>query len=287
MTGSRVGFAAKTALVWLAIFGVLAPLLWMLDTSFMTRSEALSVPPHWVPHAPTFRNYLAFVNPHRWGGEAAAAASVLGPSLMNSAIVAVVVALVSVCLGGSAAYALARYTMRGGNGLLVFYILTRLVPPVALMIPVFLMFSKLGLLSNLGSVVIVDCGVTIPFVIWVLRSYFMNFPKELEEAAWVDGATWLQAVRHIVVPVVAPALVAAAVFAFITSWGDFVYATMLLRNPDVQTVPLTIAQLASGERIDKGILTAAGIIAVIPPLVFALIFQRYIVAGLGSGATKG
>lgn len=278
---------AKGAAVWLAIAVIVAPLLWMLDTSFMTQSETLSIPPHAIPQHPTLDNYRAFIDPQHYGGQAADASAALGSALVNSAVVSVAVAAICVLLGGCAGYALARSRFRGSYLLLVFYVITRLVPPVALMIPVFLMMRTLGLLNNLGSLILIDCGIALPMVVWMLRSYFLTLPKELEEAAWIDGCSRPRAALQVVLPLAVPGLVAAGVFSFLTAWSDFVYPAVLLRDESVQTVPLLLARFASGVFVERGIMTAAGIVSLLPPIVFALIFQRYLVQGLAAGASKG
>ena len=278
---------AQVGAVWLAIAVIVMPLLWMLNTSFMTQAETLSVPPHAIPQEPTLDNYRAFVDPQRYGGQAADASATLGRALLNSTIVSVAVAAICVVLGGCAAYALARYRFRGSYLLLVFYVLTRLVPPVALMIPMFLMMRQLGLLDSLGSLILIDCGIALPMVVWMLRSYFLTLPRELEEAAWIDGCGRPRAVLHVVLPLAVPGLVAAGVFSFLTAWSDFVYPAVLLREESVQTVPLLLAEFASGVFVERGIMTAAGIVSLLPPIIFALIFQRYLMQGLAAGASKG
>lgn len=283
-TRSRI---AKGAAVWLAIAVILAPLLWMLDTSFMTQSETLSIPPHVIPQHPTLDNYHAFIDPEHFGGQAADASAALGRALVNSAVVSVAVAAICVLLGSCAGYALARFRFRGSYLLLVFYVITRLVPPVALMIPIFLMMRKLGLLNNLGSLILIDCGIALPMVVWMLRSYFLTLPRELEEAAWIDGCSRPRAALQVMLPLAVPGLVAAGVFSFLTAWSDFVYPAVLLRDESVQTVPLLLARFASGVFVERGIMTAAGIVSLLPPILFALIFQRYLVQGLAAGASKG
>lgn len=280
-------WVVQVAIVWLGIAVIVVPLLWLLITSFMTQAEAISVPPHPIPEHPTLHNYGAFLDPERYGGQAADASGALGRSLINSSIVSVAVALISVVFGGVAGYSLARYRFRGGALLLVFYVVTRLVPPVALMIPMFLMMKSLGLLNNLGSLILVDCGIALPLVVWMLRSYFMALPRELEEAAWIDGCSRLRAAIHVIVPLARPGLVAAGVFSFLTAWSDFVYPTVLLRQENVQTVPLVLSQFASGVFVERGIMTAAGIVSLVPPIIFALLFQRHLMQGLVAGATKG
>ena len=270
-----------------AIGFIVFPFLWLVITSLMTESEAQSVPPHWLPENPTLDNFRAFVDPERYGGRAVTSARAVRAGLRNSMIVALAVAAIVVVFGGMAGYAFARFHFRAANGLLLFYLLTRMVPPVALMIPTFLVMRRLELLDNLASLILVDAGVALPFTVWILRSYFKTIPRELEEAAMVDGCSWLAAVVHVVMPVAVPGLVAAGLFGFLTAWGDFVYPVVLSRTGVSQTIPVIVAQFASGELVEKAIMTAAGVVAVIPPLVLALVFQRFLVQGLVAGSTKG
>ena len=270
-----------------AIVFLLFPFAWLVITSLMTESEALSVPPHWIPERPTLDNYRAFVDPERYAGRAVTSALAVRSGLRNSLIVSLTVAAVVVVLGGAAGYGFARARRRGADALMVFYLLTRMVPPVALMIPTFLLMRQFGLLDRLVSLILVDSAVAVPFAVWMLRGYFKTIPREIEEAALVDGASWLRAMLLIVMPMAVPGLVAAGLFGFLTAWGDFVYPVVLSRTEASQTIPVVVAQFASGELVEKAVMTASGVVAVIPPLLLALVFQRFLVRGLVAGSTKG
>lgn len=282
-----LGRVVTYALLLAAIAFILFPFLWLVMTSVMTESEALSVPPHWLPKEPTLDSYRAFVDPDRYGGRAISAARAVRSGLRNSVIVGLSVAAIVVVLGGPAGYALARLRFRGSSALLLLYLLTRMVPPVALMIPSFLLVKSVGLLDDVLGLILVDAGVALPFGVWVLRSYFKTVPRELEEAALVDGCSWLGALVRVVMPSAVPGLVAAGLFGFLTAWGDFGYAVVLSRTGASQTIPVIVGQFASGELVEKGIMTASGVVAVIPPLILALVFQRFLSQGLVAGATKG
>lgn len=282
---------AVRALGYVALLGAIGfivfPCAWLVITSLMTESEALSVPPHWIPESPTLDNYRAFVDPQRYAGRAVTSALAVRAGLRNNLVVSLAVAGVVVVLGGAAGYGFARSRRRGAGALMVFYLLTRMVPPVALMIPTFLLMRHFGLLDRLLSLILVDSAVALPFAVWMLRSYFRTIPREIEEAALVDGASWLRAMVSIVMPIAVPGLVAAGLFGFLTAWGDFLYPVVLARTEASQTIPVIVAQFASGELVEKAIVTASGVVAVIPPLLLALVFQRFLVQGLVAGSTKG
>jgi multiple sugar transport system permease protein len=267
---------------------LLAPFAWLVLTSLMRESEALSVPPHWIPHDPTWANYRAFFWPDvtRQSASAQAIGSI-GIYLRNSFAVASAVSVLNLVFGTMAAYALARLDFRGGRALLLFYLASRMVPAVAILIPLFLVMRFLDLLDSLLSLVLAYTTFTLPFTIWTLRSYFQTIPRDLEDAARVDRCGWLRMMRHVFLPVATPALVAAAMFAFMASWSEFLYAVIFTSTEASKTLTVAVSQFATEFYIEKTLMTAGGVLAVLPPLVLALIFQRLIVQGLVSGSVKG
>jgi multiple sugar transport system permease protein len=266
---------------------LLAPVVWMVSLSFMTQAEALSVPPHWIPLEPTLSNYTAFVHPEAMSDEfGGAEAAALPQSMLNSVIVGLWVAALNVVFGSMAAYSFARMRFRGDNILMVSYLVARMVPAVAIMIPLYLVLSKLGLINNLAALVLTETSETLPFSIWLLTAYFRTIPPELEDAAHVDRCSWSRTMIKVFLPIARPALAAVAVFAFMESWGAFLYP-LLFTPGDNTTLPVTVAGFATTLQIDLGLLAAAGVIAVIPPFVLAFLFQRWITQGMTSGAMAG
>jgi multiple sugar transport system permease protein len=266
----------------------LAPFSWLVLTSVMREQEAMSVPPHWIPDRATLANYLTFFRP---GGirsiVGSRAAENTLPAIGNSLAAATATALLNVVLGTFAGYSFARLRFPGRTTLMFLYLGSRMVPGIALIVPLYLVIQRLGLLDNLLALVITYLTFTLPFTIWLLKSYFQGIPRELEEAALVDGCTWLGMVRRVLVPSAVPGLVAAAMFAFMTAWNDYLFAVILTSSMAAKTAPVVVAGFATDVTTERTLMAAGGVLAVIPPLVLAFLFQRLIVQGLVSGAVKG
>lgn len=266
----------------------LAPFSWLVLTSFMREKEALSVPPHWLPHEPTLANYQAFFNPTGtrsiYGSRAAENTL---PSLRNSFIAATGTAVVNLVLGTLAGYSFARLRFRGRALLLFVYLGSRMVPGIALIIPLYLVIQTYGLLDNLLALVVTYLTFTLPFTIWLVKSYFQGIPRELEEAALVDGCTWPRMVVRVLLPAAAPGLVAACMFAFMTAWNDYLYAVILTSSMASKTAPVVVAGFATDVTTERTLMATGGVLAVILPLVLAFAFQRLIIQGLVSGSVKG
>jgi multiple sugar transport system permease protein len=266
----------------------LAPFCWLLLTSFMHEAEALSVPPRWLPSEPTLANYQAFFDPASarllYGSRAAENTL---PAIRNSLVAATGAAALSVAIGTLAGYSLARLRFPGRRTLAFVYLGSRMVPGIALVIPLYLLIGSVGLLDTLLGLVLTYLVLTLPFTVWLLASYFRGVPRELEEAALVDGCSWARMVFVVLLPVAAPGLAAAAIFAFMTAWSDFVFAVILTSTMAAKTAPTVVAGLATDVLAERTLLATGGVLAVIPPLVLAFCLQRLIVHGLASGSLKG
>jgi multiple sugar transport system permease protein len=279
------------AIYALAIFFalyLLAPFAWIVLTSFMTEADALSVPPQWIPVNPTLDNYAGFFNPtvrQRLQGARAVEETPIG--LLNSMIVAFSTALLNLVLATLAAYSFARIRFRGSQVLLMLYLVSRMVPGVVIIIPFFLILRMLGLLDSYLGLILSYTTFTLPFTIWILKDYFRTIPRDLEDAARVDRCSWLQMMWRVFLPISAPGLVAAGVFAFMTAWNEFLFALFLTSTIKSKTIPLIVANFANDLNVQFTFMAAAGVLSVIPPLVLALIFQRLIVQGLAAGSVKG
>jgi multiple sugar transport system permease protein len=266
----------------------LAPFSWLVLTSFMPESDALSVPPRWVPDRPTLANYRTFVAPSGTRGIVGSrAAENTVPGIANSLVAAAGTAALNLGLGVLAGYSFARLRFRGRTALLFLYLASRMVPGIALIVPLYLVVQKLRLLDSLLALVITYLTFTLPFTIWLLKSYFQGIPRELEEAALVDGCGWVRMTARVLLPVAAPGLVAAAMFAFMTAWNDYLFAVILTSSMAAKTAPVVVAGFATDVTTERTLMAAGGVLAVIPPLVLAFVFQRLIVQGLVSGAVKG
>lgn len=268
-------------------FYILAPFSWLVLTSFMHERDALTVPPQWIPADPTLENYRTFFDPTgtRAVVGSRAAEQVL-PGLANSLIVSIGTAVLNLVLGTLAGYSFARLRFPARTSLLMLYLGTRMVPGIALIVPLYLTIRSYGMLDNLFSLMVTYLTFTLPFTIWLLKSYFQAIPRTLEEAALIDGCTWRQMVVKVLLPVAMPGLVAGAMLAFMTAWNDYLFAVILTNTMAAKTIPVVVAGFATDVTTERTLMAAGGVMAVIPPLLLALIFHRLIVAGLTSGAVK-
>jgi multiple sugar transport system permease protein len=268
------GDAANTlALVVIATIFIF-PIAWTIAMSLKTRVDALSFPPTFL-FTPTFENYRAV-----WSD-----GSILGFA-WNSLVVATSATSLGMALGVPAGYALARVDFPGRRVILLSILSTRMVPPIASIIPLFIVFSSLGLKDTYTALVILHLTVILGFVIWMMRSYFLDIPREIEEAAMIDGCGAWGVFWRIVIPVSLPGLATSAIFSFIYSWNEFLYA-MIVTSRHAKTLPLGIYSWVSYEEVRWGELTAAAVLAMVPVFIFYLFVQRALVRGLTMGAVKG
>lgn len=280
---------------------VLAPVAWLASSSVQQEAEITSRPPHWIPHQPTLENFEAIFQAREkkvtyetrrqgdpaTGGYIPSTARNLVPAMWNSLIVAVAVVVLNLLVGVPAAYAMAKIRYIGRSSSIYFMLTTRVIPDIALVVPFFLFIRTFGLLDHLGSLVITYLAITVPFSVFILVGYFESLPDELDKAARVDGCSRLQTLLRVYVPLAMPSLVAVVLFTFLTSWNEFLLALMFTQTPASQTMPIVVASFASDFTISFSFINAAGVLAVVPPVVMAVVFERYIVSGLTAGAVKG
>jgi len=266
---------------------ILAPFCWLLLTSFMHEQDALSVPPQWIPNNPTISNYMTFFDPA--GTRAivgSRAAEQTFPGMVNSLIAATGTAVLNLLLGTLAGYSLARFRFRGRGSLLGLYLGSRMLPGIALIVPLYLTIKNFGLLDHLSALIVTYVSFTLPFTIWLLKNYFQTIPRSLEEAAYMDGCSWLQMMWRVLLPAAFPGLIAAGMFAFMTAWNDYLFAVILTSTTAAKTLPVVVAGFATDVTTERTLMATSGVLAIIPPLVLAFLFQRLIVQGLTSGAVK-
>ena len=268
--------------LWLAVLGILLfclfPFYWMLNISLKTGpdlSGAALVPPN-----PTLNNYSSiFKNPDFTNG------------LRNSAIVALTVTILSLVFGSFAAYALARLKVRGKFWILAVVLSVSTFPPIAIAAPLFKLWTDIGLYDRPYGVGLILPYLTfaLPLTVYILTSFFREIPKDLEEAALVDGATHFQAFYKVVIPLAAPGMATAAILTFIAAWNEFLFAITLTSSSNSRTVPAAIAFFTGSteHEVPLGTISAASVIISIPLIMLVLFFQKRIVAGLTAGAVKG
>jgi multiple sugar transport system permease protein len=273
-------WALWTAYISLIVAAIifLAPPFYMLITSFKTSAEIATMSGNpWLVRNPTLENYWAILeNP------------MFARFMLNSIIITALVVALTMVISILAAFALARMRFWGSQTLATGVFLTYLVPDTLLFIPLYQIVGGLGLLNSIWGLVLVYPTLTVPFCTWIMIGYFASIPKELDEAALIDGATWPQMLLKIFIPVALPGIIAATIFAFTVSWAAFVYPTAFVTTPD--QMPLTIgvvSQLVRADTFAWGQIMAGALMAALPPVIIYAFLMDYYIAGLTAGATKG
>jgi len=268
--GLRIGGSIAATLVFLF------PVLWMISTSLKLPRDIFVSPPRWFSTV-TLENYTSYFTQ-----------ADIGPRMINTVIVAVGAGLLSIIAGAMAGYALARLPIRGAGLIGGLILASRGVPPIALAVPMFLVARRFNLTDQHITLILAYCTFLIPYVMWLMRSFFLALPKELEESAMLDGASRLGAFFRIIVPCSLPGLISTLIFSIILAWEELLFA-LVLTNREAATIPVAIAGMAADTEQGAmwGPLTAVGTLTVIPVVVFALFVQKWLIKGLAEGATKG
>jgi multiple sugar transport system permease protein len=273
----RAGRAAKyLGLCYYLVF-LGFPLLWLVSVSLKGERELASIHPRLIPRHFVWDNYrVALVDQG------------LARSALNSLQTAFGATIIVVLIAVPAAYALTRLRPAIRTGATVWILLSQVFPTILIIIPVFLILKDLHLLNSLGGLTLVYVVWTLPFALWMVMGYLRNLPAELEEAAAVDGAGRLRIIVSVVMPLLAPGVVAAAMFTFISAWNEFFFALVLIQDTDKRTISLTLANYVGAEGLIRlGPLAAGAVLATVPSLVFFAFLQRRLTSGLLAGAVKG
>jgi multiple sugar transport system permease protein len=271
-----LGDVGVRAALLLFVAWTLAPVAWMLVSSLLNQRALTSVPPDLSLQQVTLANYQ---------GVLATGQSLL-PAMRNSLLVALLTTGIALALGSAAAYALARLSIPGGDKIVLLVLATQMFPGIVIIIPLFIVLSRLGLIDTYAGLVAVYLSFVLPIVIWVLKGFFEAIPRELEKAAAIDGATPWQTFLRIVLPISLPSLFASGIFAFIESWNEFMFAVILTRL-NTKTVPIAISEFAGQYQTAVGQMVAAAALASVPVIVLAIVCRRYILMGFAEGALKG
>lgn len=265
----------------------LAPLLFMVLASLKTDIDIFD--PHALFHfTPTFANYQEVLTGST--GAAQATGSYMGAStgpraLLASAIVTIISTVLAIVFGSAAAYGLARYSFRGSRDLAFFILSTRMAPPIAFVLPMFLVFKALNLLDTYFVLIIVYTGMNMSFVVWLLRGFFQEIPVELEQSALLDGYGRLDVFRKVALPLAKPGIIAAAIFSAIFAWNEFLFAAILTAD-NVRTLPVAITGFSTSMGIRWGAFMATAAVGIIPIFILTVLLQRHLVRGLTFGAVK-
>lgn len=261
-------------LVIVAVLLSLAPILYLLITSFKPAQLTFSIPPVWI-FTPTLKNYTEVVS----GGG-------FYKYFLNSLIVALATTLVALILGSAAAYGFARFRFRGAFWLRMSVLIPQMLPPITIIVPLYILFNGMQLTDTRAALIISYLTFTIPLAVWMMIGFFDDIPIDLEESAMIDGGTRFQAIRLVILPLVAPGMAATAILCFLYCWNEFLYA-VILTGIDARTLPVTITSFMTNKAILWGRIAASGSMVLIPVLIFALFAQKYLVQGLSKGAVKG
>ena len=253
----------------------LFPIFWMILTSLKQQVDIFSTPPK-LFFEPTLEAYFRYFE----------RADIVG-KLVNTLIVSVGAAALSIMVGSMAGYALARVKLQGAGAIGVIILLSRGVPPIALAVPMFLVARKLGLTDKHITLIVAYATFLVPYVMWLMRGFFLSLPRELEEAAVIDGCSRFGAFIRIIVPLSMPGIVSTFIFSMILSWEELLFA-LVLTNRDAQTIPVAIAAIAgdTDTGANWGALTAVGTATVVPVVIVALLIQKWLIQGMADGATK-
>ncbi len=274
MRPSRWGLACRAALMALAIALTVFPFYWMVLTSLKTAAETLADPPTFWVWEPTFEHYRVALFEKGVGG-----------GLVNSLIVALATTALALAIGAPAAYALARYEFRLKTELWFWFITHRMLSPVCVALPFFLIARSLGLIDTHLVLVLLYLTFNLPIVIWICSDQFRAVPKELDEAAMLDGLGRFRIFLHVALPLAAPGLVVSAILSFIFSWNELLFALILTRS-GTRTAPVAATTFMSGYELPWGEIMATGTLIVLPVILFAVAVSRHLVRGLTMGAVK-
>jgi len=259
----------------LGLVFVLFPFIWMVLTSLKTNAEAMSIPPTWIPRKFTFTSYIDM-----WVRKP------FGVYFMNSTIIASCTAILSTILGGLAGYGFSRFIFKGKALILGIFLATQMLPGGLLIGPYFRMLSKVGLFNTRSGLIIAFITICLPFCTWMLKGFFDTIPKELDQAAMIDGCSRLGVFYKIILPVAMPGMVATIIFAFLLAWCDVLWALCLTSTHSMGTVTLGIMRCVGEFQVDWPMLMAGSIIASMPAIILYLLLQKFLVAGLTAGAVK-
>lgn len=249
----------------------LIPILWMLEASFKTIVDIMN-PKKLFIFTPTVKNYIEVFTKYSFA-----------KPIVSSLIVSIVSTAVACLLGLPAAYSIARYKQ---NKLSLIILAVRIIPAITFLVPWYIIFSKLGLTGTYTAMIVANLLVSLPLIIWIVTPYFGSIPKELEEAAFIDGSSNCGSFLKIMVPLSAPGIFTAAILSFIYSWNNFLFA-LILSSSETKTLPMAIFNFISYTDVNWGGLMAASVVITGPVIIISIILQKYVVSGLTAGAVKG
>jgi ABC-type glycerol-3-phosphate transport system permease component len=277
MARKNRGADALTYAVALPLTAFIAlPLLWMVISSLKPPQELFTSPPRILPGHLTLQWYRAVI-----GGTNAPL------FFWNSFVVGVATTIVCLAIGVLAAYGLTRFHFRGKSAFLTAALLTYMFPAIVLFVPIYMTLSGLGLINTRLGLIICHSILTFPFAVWMLKSFFEGIPKDIDEAAWVDGASYFNTFVRIVLPLSLPGIFSVGIFVFVLSWNEFLFASIVMTSAEMKTIPVGISEFITSFDVRWGEIMAMGTLATVPVVVLFMMVQRYFLRGVLSGAVKG
>ncbi|HMA35535.1 MAG TPA: carbohydrate ABC transporter permease [Chloroflexia bacterium] len=275
----------RWTLLLLYLVYTLLPIIWLFLSTIQTEASLLTLPTQIIPSDITFRNYTDIFKPAAFGQNSGESTFIL--ALRNSVLVCLGTTAISMIFGTLAAYAFARFNIPHKRTLLLVVLGSQLLPAVSIIIPLFRMFKTAGLLDSLMGLILAYSTFSMPFVVWIMAGYFQSVPRELEEAARIDGASRFQAFLRVALPLALPGLGATAIFTLLNAWDEFFFALIFTSTYASKTLPVALAEFIGRHSVNWGLLVTGGFIASLPPIILSLAFYRYIVSGVSAGGLKG
>jgi ABC-type glycerol-3-phosphate transport system permease component len=278
MTSSSRTLTARVVpygILTLASVCVLIPVLWMVSTSVKDDTAIFSTPPQWIPDEITFQAFSRVWSDYPFTSY-----------FTNSALVVGASTLISIFFSALAGYGMSRFEFRGKGSFLTFLLMTQMFPSIMLLIPFYKIMQSAHLVNTHAALILTYISFTIPFCSWMMTGYFKSIPKELDEAASIDGLSKFRTFAQVVLPLAVPGVVATAIFSFITGWNEYMFALVLTQSEDMKTVPVGIGQLIGQYKILWNDMMAASLYAVIPLVILFVFLQRYLISGMTAGAVK-
>lgn len=281
-------------MIILLIIYIAGPFVWVISASFQGENELLAKPPSIIPKNPTTDNYryvftgqvpTSYEVKGQLRSRISQEARLIAPALKNSFIIAISVLLINIFFATPAAYAFARLRWRFRGGVYNFILASRLMPAMAVAIPYYMIIQSLKLINTHISLILVHSALTIPFSIWFLTLYITNIPRDMDEAAMVDGATYFQVLRKVVIPMIIPGLIAASAFAFMTSYNEFLFARFLTTSIASQTGPVIISSISGNPDASYSLISVCLTLGMIPPIILAITMRKWLTEGLSSTIT--
>lgn len=280
MIESKTGRPVKITITYIALFVIacvsLFPITWMIDSSFKGANELFTNPPTFAIAKFSFVNYAKILFD-----------SQVPRTYLNSIVISFCATLFTLFCAILAGYGLSRYKFRGSNTLAIALLYGQMMPACVIIIPLYLAFSRIGLIDTYLSLILPDMAITIPLATLMLRAFFNSVPRELEQAARIDGCNAVQSLVRIVLPISSSGLVAVGVYTFLTTWEEFLFALNLTDSISARTVPIAINMLRGEYYVDWGAIMAAGVLVALPTILIFLLCNKYFIKGLAEGSVKG